>query len=222
MRAMILAAGRGERMRPLTDATPKPLLKVGGKPLIGRLLEALAGAHVSDIVINVSHLGARIEEALGDGRLWDVRISYSREAEPLETAGGIAKALPLLGAEPFIVVNGDILTDYDFGKLPDARAPGALAHLVLIENPPHHPRGDFALEGSNVLNSGTAQLTFSGIGYYDPSLFTHIVPGTKCQLAAVLRPQIESGRVSGEHFRGRWHDVGTPERLAELDRALQS
>ncbi|HYC47077.1 MAG TPA: nucleotidyltransferase family protein [Burkholderiales bacterium] len=222
MRAMILAAGRGERMRPLTDGTPKPLLEVAGKPLIGRLLEALARAHLTDVVINVSHLGERIEAALGDGRRWDVRIRYSRETEPLETAGGIAKALPLLGDEPFVVVNGDILTDFDFAKLAQARAPGALAHLVLVDNPPHHPRGDFGLDGGRVRNAGDALLTFSGIGYYDPALFAPIARGSKYQLAAVLRPQIDAGRVSGEHYRGRWHDVGTPERLTELDQALRT
>ena len=219
---MILAAGRGERMRPLTDALPKPLLEVAGKPLIARHLEALARAHMTDIVINVSHLGERIESMLGDGRRFDVRIQYSRETEALETAGGIAKALPLLGDEPFAVVNGDILTDFDFARLRDVLASGALAHLVLIDNPPHHPGGDFGLEGSVVRNNGGALLTFSGIGVYRPELFSHIVSGTRFQLASVLRPQIADGRVTGEHFRGRWHDVGTPARLAELDRALRA
>ena len=219
---MILAAGRGERMRPLTDALPKPLLEVAGKPLIARHLEALARAHMTDIVINVSHLGERIESMLGDGRGFDVRIRYSRETEALETAGGIAKALPLLGDEPFAVVNGDILTDFDFARLHDVLASEAVAHLVLIDNPPHHPGGDFGLEGSAVRNNGSALLTFSGIGVYRPELFSHIVSGTKFQLASVLRPQIAEGRVTGEHFRGRWHDVGTPARLAELDRALRA
>ena len=219
---MILAAGRGERMRPLTDQTPKPLLEVAGKPLIARHIEALAKAHVNDIVINLSHLGERIEAALGDGRRFDVRIHYSHEAEALETAGGIAKALPLLGEEPFAVVNGDILTDFDFSKLREALRPDALAHLVLIDNPPHHPGGDFGLDATRVRNTADTRLTFSGIGVYRPALFSHIVPGTKFQLAAVLRPQIDAGRVTGEHFRGRWHDVGTPARLAEVDRALQA
>src|SRR5688500_13989400 len=219
---MILAAGRGERMRPLTDALPKPLLEVAGKPLIARHLEALARAHVTDIVINVSHLGERIESVLGDGRRFDVRIRYSRETEALETAGGIAKALPLLGDEPFAVVNGAILTDFDFARLRDVLGSEAVAHLVLIDNPPHHPGGDFGLEGSAVRSDGGALLTFSGIGVYRPEIFSHIVSGTKFQLAAVLRPQIADWRVTGEHFRGRWHDVGTPARLAELDRALRA
>lgn len=220
MKAMILAAGRGERMRPLTDATPKPLLDAGGKPLIAWTIEALARARVNEIVINVSHLGSRIESALGDGKRWDVRIRYSHEPEALETAGGIANALPLLGTAPFIVVNGDIHTDFDFAKLAAPRA-ADLAHLVLIDNPEHHPGGDFALEGERVANDAPARLTFSGIGVYHPSLFSHIPPGSRSQLAAVLTPQIAEGRVTGEHYHGRWVDVGTPERLEALDRALR-
>src|SRR5688572_27049510 len=146
MRAMILAAGRGERMRPLTGATPKPLLEAGGKPLIVWTIERLVRAGFRDLVINVSHLGERIESALGDGRRWDARIRYSREAEPLETAGGIATALALLGSEPFAVVNGDIYTDFDFSGLHSALSDSTVAHLVLIDNPPHHPTGDFGLE----------------------------------------------------------------------------
>jgi MurNAc alpha-1-phosphate uridylyltransferase len=219
VKAMILAAGRGERMRPLTDELPKPMLAAGGKPLVVWLIESLARAQFTDLVMNVSHLGERIEGALGDGRAWGVRIRYSREPEALETAGGIAMALPLLGAEPFAVVNGDIYTDFDFASL---RAPrDALAHLVLIDNPPHHPGGDFALERGLVASDGPVRYTFSGIGVYHPSLFADIVAGTKRQLAAVLRPEIAAGRVTGEHFRGRWRDIGTPERLAALDRALR-
>ena len=218
---MILAAGRGERMRPLTDGTPKPLLEAGGKSLIARVIEALVRAQLRELVINVSHLGSRIESALGDGRRWDARIRYSYEPEALETAGGIAKALPLLGNAPFVAVNGDIHTDFDFSTLKAPRD-GALAHLVLVDNPPHHPRGDFALEGARVANDGAPRRTFSGIGVYDPSLFTHIVSGTKAQLAAVLRPQIDAQRVTGEHHRGAWLDIGTPERLAALDRKLRS
>ena len=221
MTAMILAAGRGERMRPLTDAKPKPLLEAGGKPLIVWHIERLSRAGVREVVINLSHLGQAIENALGDGARWGVGIRYSREAEALETAGGIAKALPLLGSEPFLVVNGDLYTDFEFATLKRPRA-GALAHLVLIDNPEHHPKGDFVLSGESVAQEGAPRLTFSGIGVYDPALFSHIEPGAKCQLATVLRPQIAEGRVSGEHYRGRWHDVGTPERLALLDRSLQT
>lgn len=207
-------------MRPLTDVTPKPLLAVGGRPLVVWLIEALARAGFRDLVMNVSHLAPRIEAALGDGSRYGVRIAYSHEPEALETAGGIAYALPLLGNACFAVVNGDIHTDFDFATL---REPDdALAHLVLVDNPPHHPAGDFALAGGRLANDGAARYTFSGIGVYHPALFSGIVAGAKCQLAAVLRPQIEAGRVSGEHFRGRWTDVGTPERLAALDRALQT
>src|SRR5690242_1172159 len=218
---MILAAGRGERMRPLTDATPKPLLEVGGRPLITWLIEALARAGFRDLVINVSHLGARVESALADGRKWNVRIRYSHEEEALETAGGIANALSLLGSEPFVVVNGDVHTDFDFAKLAPPRDPD-LAHLVLIDNPPHHPAGDFVLENGRVSLEGPQKYTFSGIGVYHPALFAEVAAGTKCQLAAVLKPNIVAGRVSGEHYAGRWCDVGTPERLKALDRALRS
>jgi N-acetyl-alpha-D-muramate 1-phosphate uridylyltransferase len=217
---MILAAGRGERMRPLTDGTPKPLLEAGGKPLIVWLIESLASAGFTDLVINVSHLGARLESALGDGRRWNVRIRYSHEAEALETAGGIANALPLLGTDPFVVVNGDIHTDFDFSKL-SAPAGGDVAHLVMIDNPSHHPHGDFSLEHGRIGLEGALRHTFSGIGVYHPTLFSHIDSGTKCQLAAVLRPAIGSGHVSGEHYAGQWCDVGTPERLKALDRALR-
>ena len=217
---MILAAGRGERMRPLTDATPKPLLEVGGKPLIAWLIEALVRAGFGELVINVSHLGARVESALGDGRRWNMRIRYSHELEALETAGGIANALPLLGPDPFVVVNGDVHTDFDFSTLTPPQG-DALAHLVLIDNPSHHPAGDFALQNGRIALDGAQRYTFSGIGVYDPSLFAGIPAGTKCQLAAVLKPNIAAGRVSGEHFAGRWCDVGTPERLKALDRALR-
>jgi N-acetyl-alpha-D-muramate 1-phosphate uridylyltransferase len=218
---MILAAGRGERMRPLTDATPKPLLEVGGKPLIAWLIEALARASFRELVINVSHLGSRVESALGDGRRWNMRIRYSHELEALETAGGIANALPLLGRDPFVVVNGDVHTDFDFSTL-SAPQGDALAHLVLIDNPSHHPGGDFALENGRIALDGAPRYTFSGIGVYHPSLFSEIPAGAKYQLAAVLKPNIAAGRVTGEHFAGRWCDVGTPDRLKALDRALRS
>jgi MurNAc alpha-1-phosphate uridylyltransferase len=221
MRAMILAAGRGERMRPLTGTTPKPLLEAGGKPLIVWTLEALLRAGFHDLVINVSHLGERIESALGDGRRWDARIRYSREAEPLETAGGIATALPLLGSEPFAVVNGDIHCDFDFATLHGSLSAASAAHLVLIDNPPHHPAGDFGLQNSMVTNAAAPRYTFSGIGVYRPELFSGIAAGAKAQLAPLLRREIERERVTGEHHRGRWFDIGTPERLSELDRLLR-
>lgn len=221
---MILAAGRGERMRPLTDSTPKPLLLVGGRPLVHGVIESLRQAGISELVINVSHLGDQIEAALGDGAKLGVCISYSREAEALETAGGIAYALPLLGAEPFVVVNGDLYTDFDMTRLARAAArlaaDGTLAHLVLVDNPPHHPEGDFVLDGDHVVAHGHAALTFSGIGAYHPGLFAGVRSGSKARLSAVLADPIATRRVSGEHFRGRWIDIGTPERLAALDRAL--
>jgi len=219
---MILAAGRGERMRPLTGSTPKPLLEAGGKPLIEWTIERLVRAGFRDLVINVSHLGERIENALGDGRRWDARIRYSREAEPLETAGGIATALPLLGAAPFAVVNGDIYTDFEFAALQSKLHDGTVAHLVLIDNPPHHPGGDFALDDALVTNASAARYTFSGIGVYRPELFAGVAAGSKAQLAPLLRREIERARVSGQHYPGCWFDIGTPERLAELDRMLRS
>jgi MurNAc alpha-1-phosphate uridylyltransferase len=225
MKAMILAAGRGERMRPLTDATPKPLLAVGGKALIVWHIENLARAGFTELVINHAHLGHMIEAALGDGGRWDVRIAYSREGEALETAGGIAKALPLLGAEPFLVVNGDIHSYYDFSRARDiAAAMGRdsdfTAYLVLVDNPPHHPEGDFALEDGLCRLEGEHKLTYSGIGVYRPESFAHIVPGSKAALGPLLKGWIAAGRVRGEHHRARWVDVGTPQRLAALDLAL--
>ena len=222
IKAMILAAGRGERMRPLTNDTPKPLLEAAGKPLIVRLIEQLAAVGIRELVINVSHFGERIERRLGSGAHWAVSIAYSREHEPLETAGGIATALPLLGAAPFLVVNGDIHTDFDFARLTEAPPVRgeSVAHLVLIDNPAHHPRGDFALNGKRVANEGAVRYTFSGIGVYSPALFAPVAAGTKYQLANLLRPQIDAERVTGEHFDGRWTDVGTPERLRALDREL--
>jgi MurNAc alpha-1-phosphate uridylyltransferase len=221
---MILAAGRGERMRPLTDSIPKPLLPVAGKPLILWLIEKLVVAGVSEIVINISHLGAMIESMLGDGRQYGARIAYSREPEALETAGGIALALPLLGSTPFLAVNGDVFTDFDFRHLAPApvglSSTEFLAHLVLVDNPRHHPTGDFCLHQDRVAMEGGRRLTFSGIGIYHPALFAPVAPGSKHQLAALLREPMAHGRVSGEHHRGQWFDVGTPERLATLDRML--
>jgi MurNAc alpha-1-phosphate uridylyltransferase len=224
MKAMILAAGRGERMRPLTDEAPKPLLMAGGKPLIVWHLERLAAAGFREIVINHAHLGHRLEAALGDGSRFGARIAWSPGGEALETAGGIANALPLLGDAPFAVINGDIACDYDLARLvPLAgtlRSHGLRAHLVLVPNPPHHPRGDFALRDDKVCAGGGAKLTFSGIGIYDPALFAGIARGAKAPLAPLLRTAMEGGAVSGELHGGRWMDVGTPERLAELDRLL--
>jgi MurNAc alpha-1-phosphate uridylyltransferase len=220
MKAMILAAGRGERMRPLSDSIPKCLLEVRGKPLIVRLIEALVRAEVRDIVINHAHLGHMIEAALGDGRRYGVAIRYSAEGVALETGGGIAKALPLLGVQPFLAVNGDIFCDFDFSPIA-ARALGSdLAHLVLVENPPHHPQGDFSLRGSRVADAGSPKVTFSGIGLYQPALFAGIKPGEKGQLASLLRAAMARGLVSGEMHRGEWHDVGTPQRLAELNESV--
>ncbi|HET7597562.1 MAG TPA: nucleotidyltransferase family protein [Burkholderiales bacterium] len=224
MKAMILAAGRGERMRPLTDRIPKPLLSVAGKPLVVWLLERLVRGGFSEIVVNVSHLGELIEAALGDGGAYGARIAYSREREPLETAGGIAAALPLLGAEPFAVVNGDIHTDFEFGQLATRAAAfprlSALAHLVLVDNPAHHPRGDFALNEGRIDDGPGPRLTFSGIGIYDPGLFARITPGSKYQLATLLRGPIAARQVTAERYAGDWTDVGTPERLAALEGRL--
>ena len=219
---MILAAGRGERMRPLTDARPKPMLEAAGKPIIVRTIESLARAGFRDLVINVSHFGEVIEQGLGDGRRWDVSIRYSREAEPLETAGGIATALPLLGKDPFIVVNGDIYCDFDFRRLAQAlQAPATtLAHLVLVNNPTHHPKGDFALEANRVRNAGERMYTFSGVGAYRPEFFDPVAPHTRAQLATLLRPQIAADRVTGEIHAGHWSDIGTPERLYDLEALL--
>ncbi|HKB74858.1 MAG TPA: nucleotidyltransferase family protein [Burkholderiales bacterium] len=217
MRAMILAAGRGERMRPLTDAIPKVLLEVRGKSLIVWLIEALARSGVREIVINHAHLGHMIEAALRDGRRFGVAIRYSREAEALETAGGVAQALHLLGDRPFLVVNGDLFCDFDFSRLVGTALEQNLAHLVLVANPSHHPQGDFALNGAQVAESGQSRLTFSGIGLYRPELFSGIRPGSKGQIASLLRAAMARGLVSGEVHRGIWHDVGTPTRLSALN-----
>ena len=223
MKAMILAAGRGERMRPLTDATPKPLLVAGGKPLVAWHIEALVRAGMRDIVINHAHLGHMIEAALGDGTRLGARIRYSREDEALETAGGIANALALLGDAPFLVVNGDIFCDYDFATLPTL-ATCDLAHLVLVTNPPQHLQGDFALAGDRVAAPSpvfhSSLLTFSGIGLYRPQLFAGITAGTKAKLAPLLLEAMRAGQVGGELFAGCWTDVGTPERLSALDQLL--
>ena len=218
MRAMILAAGRGERMRPLTDQTPKPLLEVGGKPLIQYHIEALRDAGFRELVVNHAHLGNQIVERLGDGAQFGVHIDYSSEPEgALETGGGIKQALPLLGEQPFLVLNGDIWTDYPYQQL--YREPEGLAHLVLIDNPPHHPEGDFQLNGRRLTVEGKRKLTFSGIGLYQPDLFADSPDGA-FPLAPLLRGAMQAGQVSGEYFQGRWLDIGTPQRLAELNTEL--
>jgi len=228
---MILAAGRGERMRPLTDRTPKPLLTVGGKPLLVWHIERLRAAGYSHIVINHAHLGEQIEAALGNGAAFGVSIEYSREISALETAGGIATALPLIGNEAFTVVNGDIYCEYDFSRLAEPMARLAAgndqAHLVMVDNPPHHPQGDFVLEGGRLTNADIpltphpARFTFSGIGVYHRALFAHTRAGEKAPLAPLLRLAIDAGRASGEHYAGRWEDVGTPARLTALDEELK-
>jgi MurNAc alpha-1-phosphate uridylyltransferase len=232
MLAMILAAGRGERMRPLTDHTPKPLLQAGGEPLIVWHIERLVYAGITELVINHAHLGAQIEQALGNGSRYGASIRYSDEGTALETAGGIAFALPLLGDEPFVVVNGDIYCDFDFSHLPTRAAALAnsadMAHLVLVDNPEHNLKGDFGLQEGRVLTLPPSPFplpgsyTFSGIGLYKPQLFAHIARGSKAPLAPLLREQIALGKVSGEHHRGVWVDVGTPQRLDELDKQLRS
>jgi MurNAc alpha-1-phosphate uridylyltransferase len=222
MKAMILAAGRGERMRPLTDHTPKPLLLVGGKPLIVWHIERLARTGFRELVINHAHLGRQIESALGDGSRFGISITYSDEGEALETAGGIAKALPMLGEEPFLVVNGDVYTDYDFGRLAAQPMGGVVAHLVLVDNPPQHAQGDFHLENGRLVGRGALRLTFSGIGVYRPELFASVVPGSQAKLAPLLHAAIAQQRATAEHYRGDWVDVGTPERLHALDCKLSS
>lgn len=221
---MILAAGRGERMRPLTDTCPKPLLEAGGKPLIVWQIERLRDAGFTDIVINHAHLGHQIETALGNGAALGVSIHYSPEAVALETAGGICQAMPLLGDAPFVVVNGDIFCDADLCAVHEAamhlHTDGDLAHLMLVANPEHHPAGDFALAAERIVEDGPA-LTFSGIGAYHPSLFASLTAGQPARLAPLLHAAIAQGRVSGALHEGKWIDVGTPERLEELDRSLR-
>ena len=236
MRAMILAAGRGERMRPLTDHTPKPLLKVGGKPLIVWHLERLAKAGFKDVAINHAYLGEQIEQALGNGAQWGLHIQYSPEKIALETAGGIANALHLLTDngtknEPFLVVNGDTFTDFDLAALvPRPQAgeglgrgavfPNCLAHLVLVDNPPQHPNGDFAIDADMLKNDGKLMLTFSGVGVYHPDLFADVAKGQPAKLAPLLRKAIDHNAATAQYYQGVWHDIGTPERLTQLDDKL--
>ncbi|MEN0104922.1 MAG: N-acetylmuramate alpha-1-phosphate uridylyltransferase MurU [Pseudomonas sp.] len=219
MKAMILAAGKGERMRPLTLHTPKPLIPVAGVPLIEYHLRALARAGFTEVVINHAWLGQQIEDHLGDGAQFGVRIVYSPEGEPLETGGGIFRALPLLGDAPFLVVNGDVWTDYDFSAIPQ-RLDG-LVHLVMIDNPAHHPAGDFVLRDGQLSDAqpGVPTLTYSGIAVLVPALFNGCQPGA-FKLAPLLRAAMADGQVSGEHFTGHWVDVGTHERLKEVEHLL--
>jgi len=221
VRAMILAAGRGERMRPLTLVRPKPLLEAGGEPLIVHHLRALAAAGFEDVVVNLSWLGDQIRAALGDGGRYGVRLHYSDEGpEPLETGGGIFRALPLLGAGPFLVLNGDVWTDVDWSALRERLAPGDLAHLVLVPNPAHNPPGDFVLERGRIVETPGERRTFSGAGVYRAELFRGCSDGI-FKLAPLLRTAARAGRVSGELHTGAWLDVGTPERLAHLDALLR-
>jgi MurNAc alpha-1-phosphate uridylyltransferase len=224
--AMVLAAGRGERMRPLTDRIPKPLLEVGGRSLIERQIAKLAQAGFTRIIVNHAHFGDQIEAALGDGTRWGVTICFSAEREALETAGGIANALELIDADAFAVTNSDVYSDYDYAGLSVASARLAgntkrLAHLVLVDNPAHHPHGDFALDNGEISIAATDKLTFSGLAAYHRDLFASIAPGEKRPLAPLLHEQIRAGRVSGEHFAGRWADIGTPERLATINELLE-
>ena len=236
MRALIFAAGRGERMRPLSDVTPKPLLSVGGKRLIEWHLENLAHAGVREVVINTSHLASQFPQALGNGARYGLRIEYSYEGEtPLETGGGMLKALPLLGSEPFIAVNGDIWTDFDFASLP--REPNGLAQLVLVANPPQHPRGDFGIDADGTLfpfadvPNAQRSLTFAGIGAYRPELLNNWrevigdAPGAhenppRFSITPLLRAAISQDRIGWQQHRGAWNDIGTPQRLRELDATL--
>jgi MurNAc alpha-1-phosphate uridylyltransferase len=225
MRALILAAGRGERLRPLTDSRPKPLLQAGGRALIEWQVEQLTRAGITELVVNHAHLGALIESALGDGARFGARIRYSPESPALETAGGIAKALPMLGDEPFVVVSGDIHTDFDYGTLaaPLARIAADpardIAHLVLVDNPPWHAQGDMGLAAGRIVR-GEPRLTYGNIGVFHPAMFRDIAAGTVLKLFPWAYRFVEDGRVSGELYRGPWDNVGTAEQLAALDRRL--
>ncbi|GLZ84919.1 mannose-1-phosphate guanylyltransferase [Metapseudomonas resinovorans] len=221
MKAMILAAGKGERMRPLTLHTPKPLVRAAGTPLIEFHLQALAKAGFNELVINHAWLGQQIEDHLGDGARFGLSIRYSAEGEPLETGGGIFQALPLLGDEPFLIVNGDVWTDFEFSHL--RRSLDGLAHLVLVDNPAHHPHGDFVLEDGLVRDAvaGEPSLTYSGIAVLHPRLFEGCQAGA-FKLAPLLRQAMAAGQVTGERFAGRWVDVGTHERLAEVELLLMT
>lgn len=217
-RAMILAAGRGERMRPLTDTLPKPLLKVDGKALIEYHIEALKEAGIKDIVINTAWLGDVIPEYLGNGAYWGVNLTYSHETSALETAGGIRKTIEFFESDPFMVVSGDVWTDFDFSLL---TKPKAKAHLVLVTNPVHHPEGDFGLDNGTVLASAASQYTFSGIGVYQPEVFADLELDAAAPLAPLLRELMQEREVTGQLYQGQWHDIGTPERLDALNKSFQ-
>jgi len=223
MKAMILAAGRGERMRPLSDHTPKPLLPVGGKPLIVWQIERLVRGGFAELVINHAHLGQLIEAALGDGRAWGAAIRYSPEAEALEAAGGIAQALPLLGEAPFAVVSGDIYTDFDYARLvprvAEIAAGWRVAHFVLTVNPPHHPQGDLGI-ADGLATLAPPRLNYAGIQVLTPRLLRAIEPGSKARLFPWMFEFVRAGQVSAEHHAGRWFNIGTPEQLAALDALL--
>ncbi len=216
---MILAAGRGERMRPLTDKTPKPLLKVAGQCLIEYHIKHLVAAGFTEIVINHAYLGEQIERTLGDGQRYGAELHYSAEGVALETGGGIFKALPLLGKAPFLVINGDVWCDYPFNNLRNILTT-ELVHLILVNNPEHNPKGDFCLVNNRVNNDSEPRLTYSGIGVYHPDLFKDCQAG-RFQLAPLLINAMKTGQVSGEHYKGQWIDIGTPERLEHLEQILK-
>ena len=219
---MLLAAGRGERLRPLTDTVPKALVPAAGKPLIVRHLERLAASGCREAVINVSHLGEKVIDALGDGRRYGLALAYSREPQPLETAGGIVQALPLLGEAPFLLVNADVYCEIDFRALMARGLDGPLAHLVLVPNPAHRADGDFALDRGFVRNSGTPRYTYAGVALVSPHLVDGVRAGEKAPLAPLLRAAADRELLSGELYAGRWQDVGTAQRLAELEAWLNS
>ena len=232
MKAMVLAAGEGRRMRPLTDVTPKPLLTVAGRPLIEHHIVRLRDAGVTEIVVNVSYLGQQLVEFLGDGSRWGVELTASKEAAPLETAGGVVQALPCLGDQPFLLVNGDIYTDFPFAQLREVSLISGGGYLVLVANPPHHPEGDFCLHGHRLAcvedsgsegepAEGIQSLTYSGIGLYDPQLFATEAPG-KNPLRPLLDRAVAGALLQGELYSGVWEDIGTPERLASINARFPS
>lgn len=222
MKAMILAAGRGERLRPLTDQLPKPLIEVHGKPLIVWHLERLAAAGIGEVVINLSYLGECIEQTLGDGSAWGVSLAYSKESEPLETAGGLAFARARLGEDPFLLVNGDVYCEHRLAALGARQLNSALAHLVLVPNPSFHPGGDFSLHAEHVGNDAAPRYTYAGVAVISPQLLDAVAPGTRAPLAPLLRAAADDGRISGELYEGVWSDVGTAERRAALDARLHA